>query len=157
MCEFGERVRGLVSKYEKEFRMLFTNNQINRRFADEIIVKTAFVCSHGTTVPIETISNATLDKTYNDKSPELKLSTHVQSIIDQILKKMVGEYGTGAIKVGDRFSSTFIDLVMLMKYMKDQSIVIDDYKGFYNWFVLKPKQNDVLVMRFCIKVQMEQT
>ena len=135
MCAFSERVRGLVSKNKKEFRMLFTDNQINRRFADEMVVKTAFICSHGATVPIETISNATLDNAYNDKSPELRaLSSHVESIIDQILKKMVGKYGKGGLKAGDKFLSTFIDLVMLMKYMKDQSVVIDDYKGFYNWF-----------------------
>lgn len=133
MCEFGARVRGLVSKYEEEFRMLFTDNQINRRFADELVVKTAFVCSHPGV--IETISHAVLDKAYNDKSREFKaLGTHVESIIDQILRKMVGKYGKGGLKAGDKFLSTFIDLVILMKYMQEQSIVIDDYKGFYNWF-----------------------
>ena len=134
MCEFGGRVRDLVSKYDKEFRMIFTDNQMNRRFADEIIVKTSFLCSQPSG-NIETITHAVLDKAYNDKSPELKyISTDVETIINQILKKMVGKYGKGGLKVGDKFSSTFIDLVMLMKYMKDQSIFIDDYKGFYNWW-----------------------
>ena len=131
MCVFGNYVRNLVKKLDKGFLKIYTKNSLNRRYADDMVVTAAVIIAKG----IDVVSGASRDAAYTDTSDELQVFTkRVEPIMTQIVDKMVVPYGAGAIKVGGFDSGNFIDLIMLLNYMRGNSIVIEDYKAFYNWF-----------------------
>jgi len=130
MCVFGTLVRDLKDVNIKSFEKLFTQNQINRRNPDELIVKVAVICAQG----LANVNNVGFDNAYGDNTREVEVfSSHVKPIVTQIMK-MVKDYGKGALDINSSISANFLDLAILLKYMKNNSIVVKDPKGFYNWF-----------------------
>ena len=106
---------------------------MNRRFADEMIVTASVIVANG----IDNVGGVARDAAYTDTSKELKSFTaKVIPIMNQIVNDMVIPYGVGGIKIDGMDSGNFIDLIMLLDYMQMNSIYIDDYKLFYEWFIL---------------------
>mgnify|MGYP000704585618 FL=1 len=137
MCVFGAEVRKLVKKLYKPFNKIYTDKAMNRRAADEMVVTASVICARG----IDGITGSDRDIAYVDNSKELSVfSTAVTPIMTDILDKMVKPYGVGGIKIDDFESGNFIDLIMLMNYMRENKIVIEDYKDFYNWWSVKQSE-----------------
>jgi len=137
MCVFGAEVRKLVKKLYKPFNKIYTDKAMNRRVADEMVVTAAVICARG----IDGITGSDRDIAYVDNSKELSIfSTAVTPIMTDILDKMVKPYGVGGIKIDDFESGNFIDLIMLMNYMRENKIVIENYKDFYNWWSIKQNE-----------------
>ena len=90
---------------------------------------------------VDNVGGASRDAAYTDTSKELQLFTNkVTPIMNQIVMKMISKYGASAIKIGGFDSGNFIDLIMLLNYMQDKSIYIDDYKAFNDWFILSQSE-----------------
>ena len=137
MCVFGDFVRKLAKKLNKGFAKVFTENGLNRRFADEMIVTASVIVANG----IDNVGGTSRDAAYTDTSKELQSFTNkVTPIMNQIVMKMISKYGASAIKIGGFDSGNFIDLIMLHNYMQDKSIHIDDYKAFNDWFILSQSE-----------------
>tara|TARA_R110001583_G_scaffold130456_1_gene282197 strand:+ start:318 stop:1757 length:1440 start_codon:yes stop_codon:yes gene_type:complete len=133
MCVFGDYVRKLSDDLNEGFKKIFTKNALNRRFADEMIVTASVIVANG----IDNVGGVARDAAYTDTSKELKSFTaKVIPIMNQIVNDMVIPYGVGGIKIDGMDSGNFIDLIMLLDYMQMNSIYIDDYKLFYEWFIL---------------------
>ena len=124
MCVFGDYVRKLSTDLNEGFKKVFTENGLNRRFV---------IVANG----IDNVGGVARDAAYTDTSKELKSFTaKVIPIMNQIVDDMVIPYGVGGIKIDGMDSGNFIDLIMLLDYMQGNSIYIDDYKLFYDWFIL---------------------
>jgi hypothetical protein len=137
MCVFGAEVRKLVKKLYKPFNKIYTDKAMNRRAADEMVVTASVICARG----IDGITGSDRDIAYVDNSKELSVfSTTVTPIMTDILNEMVEPYGVGGIKIDDFESGNFIDLIMLMNYMRENKIVIENYKDFYNWWSIKQNE-----------------
>ena len=137
MCVFGDSVRKLAKDLDKGFKKVFTENGLNRRHADEMIVTASVIVANG----IDNVGGPSRDAAYTDTSKELQLFTNkVTPIMNQIVMKMISKYGASAIKIGGFDSGNFIDLIMLLNYMQDKSIYIDDYKAFNDWFILSQSE-----------------
>ena len=137
MCVFGDFVRQLAKKLNKGFAKVFTENGLNRRFADEMIVTASVIVANG----IDNVGGTSRDAAYTDTSKELQsFTTKVTPIMNQIVMKMISKYGASAIKIGGFDSGNFIDLIMLLDYMQDKSIHINDYKAFNDWFILSQSE-----------------
>ena len=137
MCVFGAEVRKLVKKLYKPFNKIYTDKAMNRRVADEMVVTASVICARG----IDGITGSDRDIAYVDNSKELSIfSTAVTTIMTDILDEMVEPYGVGGIKIDDFESGNFIDLIMLMNYMRENKIVIENYKDFYNWWSIKQNE-----------------
>ena len=137
MCVFGDSVRKLAKDLDKGFKKVFTENGLNRRHADEMIVTASVIVANG----IDNVGGVSRDAAYTDTSKELKsFTTKVTPIMNKIVMKMISKYGDCAIKRGGFDSGNFIDIIMLLNYMQDKSIFIDDYKAFNDWFILSQSE-----------------
>jgi len=134
MCVFGEYVRSLVNgeKMKKAFAKIYTKSAINRRYPDEMVVNAAVIIAKG----FDNLSGLGRDAAYTDVSDELEVFTNnVKPIMEQIVVKLVGAYGESILKIDGFESGNFIDLIMLLNYMRKNSIFIEDYKAFNAWFI----------------------
>ena len=122
MCVFGDYVRKLAKKLNKGFAKVFTENGLNRRFADEMIVTASVIVANG----IDNVGGTSRDAAYTDTSKELQSFTNkVTPIMNQIVMKMISKYGASAIKIGGFDSGNFIDLICYIIICKiNQSILM---------------------------------
>ena len=135
LCTFGAYVRKLVSdkKLAKTFVKIYGQKGVNRRHPDEMIVTAAVIVARG----IDGVTNAARDLAYTDTSEELSVfSSRVKPLITTIVEKLVKAKGTGILEVGGMHNANFTDLIMLLNYMQQNKIVIEDHSAFYDWFLL---------------------
>ena len=131
MCVFGDWVRDLVRDLRPGFERIYSAKALNRRHADEMVVTAAVLIAKG----IETIAGSDRDTAYSDTSDASQIfNSAVKPIITDIVQNMVEPYGPGGISIDGFESGNFIDLIMLMNYMRENKISINDFKAFYNWF-----------------------
>ena len=137
MCAFGQAVRTLSKKLNKGFSKVFSDNSLNRRFGDEMIVTASVIIANG----IDNLGGPSRDDAYTDSSKELEVFTpKVIPIMTNIVNNIILKHGSGAIKIGGFDSGNFVDLIMLFNYMYDKSIHIEDYKAFNDWFILSQSE-----------------
>ena len=137
MCSFGACVRDLSQELGDGFKKIFSEKSLNRRFADEMIVTAAVYIANG----IEGVTGAFRDAAYTDNSKEMQaFEGQVKPVMTTIVDKLVEPFGETIIKIGDYDSGNFIDLIMLLSYMHDRNVHIDDHKAFYDWFVVKQSE-----------------
>ena len=139
-CKFGQLVRDSVKKHADGFGRLFSKinknketpdeKKINRRFPDELIVKTAVIVTHGT---VKGLFSPPLDAAYSDNTAEVLTFNHTEKIISQLTDFAV-KYGKSAFAAGGSYDSNMIDLIMLLNHLNKNKVVIEDDKAFYNWF-----------------------
>jgi len=131
ICVFGNRVRDLVEELRPGFEKIYSEKALNRRHADEMIVTASVFIAKG----VEAIQASDRDDAYSDiSSASVIFNNKVKPIMTDILEKMVEPYGAGGIKIDDFETGNFIDLIMLMNYMMENKIIIENFKAFYNWF-----------------------
>jgi hypothetical protein len=139
LCAFGAYVRKLASdkKLAKTFIEIYGQKNINRRYSDEMIVTAAVIVARG----IDGVTNAARDLAYTDTSEELSVfSSRVKPLITTIVEKLVKAKGTGILEVGGHQNANFTDLIMLLNYMQQNNIVIEDHSAFYDWFLLSQSE-----------------
>jgi hypothetical protein len=133
MCVFGDWVRGLVKTLELGFAKIYSDKALNRRHADEMVVTAAVLIAKG----VETITCPDRDAAYSDTSAAADaFNKAVVPVMTDIVQNMVEPYGVGGINIDGFESGNFIDLIMLVNYMRENKIYIKDFKAFYNWFSL---------------------
>jgi len=139
LCAFGAYVRKLASdkKLAKTFVEIYGQRGVNRRYSDEMIVTAAVIVARG----IDNITNAARDLAYTDTSEELSVfSSRVKPLITTIVENLVKAKGTGILEVGGMQSANFTDLIILLNYMQQNKIVIEDHSAFYDWFLLSQSE-----------------
>jgi len=139
LCAFGAYVRKLASdkKLAKTFVEIYGQRGVNRRYSDEMIVTAAVIVARG----IDGVTNAARDLAYTDTSEELSVfSSRVKPLITTIVEKLVKAKGTGILEVGGMHNANFTDLIMLLNYMQQNKIVIEDHSAFYDWFLLSQSE-----------------
>ena len=135
LCAFGAYVRKLASdkKLAETFVEIYGQKGVNRRYSDEMIVTAAVIVARG----IDGVTNAARDLAYTDTSEELSvLSSRVKPLITTIVEKLVKAKGTSILNIGGHQNANFTDLIILLNYMQQNKIVIEDHGAFYDWFVL---------------------
>jgi len=135
LCAFGAYVRKLASdrKLAKTFVEIYGQKGVNRRYSDEMIVTAAVIVARG----IDNVNNAAKDSAYTDSSEELSVFTsRVKPLIKTIVEKLVKSKGTGILDIGNMQNGNFTDLIMLLNYMQQNNIIIEDHDAFYDWFLL---------------------
>lgn len=128
-CRFGSLVRNLVQSHLNGFSMLYSSKNINRRYPDELVVTISTIVAHG----IKNLDKNALDAAYGDSTVEVISFNKTATIVEQ-LSKIVVNYGAAGFDVGGKKNSNLIDFAMLLNYLNNNSIVIEDYEAFYNWF-----------------------
>ena len=139
-CKFGQLVRDTAKKHADGFGRIFSKinknketpdeKKINRRFPDELIVKTAVIVTHGT---VKGLFSPPLDAAYSDNTSEVVTFKHTEKIISQLTNLAI-KYGKSAFAAAGAYDSNVIDLVMLLNHLNKNKVVIEDDKAFYNWF-----------------------
>jgi len=129
-CRFGNLVRKLVQSHMNSFVNLYNAKAINRRHPDELVVTIAVLVSHN----LKNLDKNALDDAYGDSTVEVVSFNRTSAIVEQ-LSKIVVNYGAAGFDIGGKKNANLIDFAMLLNYLNNNSIVIEDYKGFYNWFV----------------------
>jgi len=139
LCAFGAYVRKLASdeKLAKTFVEIYGQKGVNRRYSDEMIVTAAVIVARG----IDGVTNAARDLAYTDTSEELSVfSSRVKPLITTIVEKLVKANGTSILNIGGHQNANFTDLIMLLNYMQQNKIVIEDHGAFYDWFVISQSE-----------------
>jgi len=140
-CKFGQLVRDTARKHADGFGRIFSkisknkketidDKKINRRFPDELIVKTAVIVSHGT---VKGLFSPPLDAAYSDNTSEVITFNQTEKIISQ-LTKLTLKYGKTAFAASGAYDSNMIDLIMLLNHLNKNKVVIEDDEKFYDWF-----------------------
>ena len=129
-CRFGKLVRNLVESHLNAFNQLYKPNNINRRYPDELVVMLSVLVGNG----VKNLDKNSLDAAYGDSTVEVISFKKTVVIVEQ-LAKIINNYGAAGFDVGGKKNSNLIDFAMLLNYLNNNSIVIEDYEAFYNWFV----------------------
>ena len=127
--KFADLVRDLVDEEMEAFQKIYTQLKINRRFPDEFIVDIAVLNAQG----IVMINPDTRDAAYGDNTKEKTSFNKTKKIIKQI-SEIVTKHGKSGLNVEKKIKSNLYDLVLLLKYLNDNSIRIDNLDKFYNFF-----------------------
>jgi len=134
-CRFGSLVRNLVQSHLNGFSILYNSKSMNRRYPDELVVTISTIVAHG----IKNLNKNVLDAAYGDSTVEVISFNKTATIVDQ-LSKIIVNYGAAGFDAGGKRNSNLIDFAMLLNYLNNNSIVIEDYEAFYNWFTASQAQ-----------------
>jgi len=127
--KFGDAVRALVEECGEGFTKIFTPNNMNRRFADELVVTIANLVAQG----LININRETRDLAYGDFTPEMKTFATTKTIVKQITN-LTNKFGKSGLDIDGKFKGTVIDFAILLKYLHHNNIRVDDWEKFYNFF-----------------------
>ena len=128
--KFADLVRDLVDEEMEAFKKIYTILKINRRFPDEFIVDVAVLNAQG----IVMINPEARDAAYGDNTKEKTSFNKTKKIINQIAE-IVNKHGKSGLNVEKKMKSNLYDLVLLLRYLNDNNVRIDDLDKFYNFFV----------------------
>lgn len=127
--KFGDAVRDLVEECEEGFTKIFTPNNMNRRYADELVVTIANLVAQG----LINVNRETRDLAYGDFTPEMKTFATTKTIVKQITN-LTQKFGKSGLDIDGKFKGTVIDFAILLKYLHHNNIRVDDWEKFYNFF-----------------------
>ena len=127
--KFGDSVRALVEECEAGFVKIFTPNNMNRRFPDELVVTISNLVAQG----LVNVNRETRDLAYGDFTPEMKTFAKTKKIVKQITD-ITEKFGRSGLDIDGKFKGTIIDFALLLKYLNQNNIRIDDNQKFYNFF-----------------------
>ena len=127
--KFGNAVRALVEECKQGFEKIFTPNNMNRRYPDELIVTISNLVAQG----LINVNRESRDSAYGDFTPEMKKFKETKKIVKQITD-ITKVHGKSGLDIDGKFKGTVIDFALLLKHLNDNNIKIVDSKGFYNFF-----------------------
>ena len=155
-CKFGQLVRDTVKRNVEGFGRIYSKmkdgketvdqKKINRRHPDELVVKTALICTHGVS---KALNSSELTEAYGDGTPEVITFNRTEKIIGQ-LTKFAKKFGKDAWRADGRDDSNMIDFIILLNNLNLNSVIIEDDKKFYNWFAesqLERTQSEEILYR----------
>jgi len=129
-CKFADLVRDLVDDCLVGFEGLYTQQKINRRHPDEFIVDVAILNAQGLVM----INPTARDLAYGDSTKEKTSFAKTKKIITQITD-ITKKWGKSGLNVDKKLKGTLYDLALLLRYLNNNKIRIDDLEGFYSFFV----------------------
>lgn len=127
---FGCLVRETVKENIAGLKKIYNSKKINRRAPDEFIVTVSNLVANG----MINIDKNSRDRAYGDGTVEVISFNKTKKIIKQIADIALNYNSTG-FNVGGKFNNNLVDFAILLHYMNDNSIVINDMQKFYNFFI----------------------